>query len=907
MSDVKVCPPVSGNPPPPEVVNPKKPGRVTNQLQYLEKVVLKALWRHQYSWPFHQPVDAVGLCLPDYYTIITNPMDLGTIKKRLKNRYYWQALDCVKDFNAMFTNCYVYNQPGDDIVFMAQSLERLFLQKLSKMPNEEFVVVAATKDQQKGKKSAAGALKPRSLMSEVVLQQTVTVIPPHVPQLGPPIQLPAQTHAASKKGVKRKVEPCTASAVTSSEVSPEERSPPCTLLSRRGVGRPIKPPKKNLSACEGKKVRLSEQLRYCSDILKEMLSKRHSAYAWPFYVPVDAAALGLHDYHEIIKHPMDLSSIKEVFEARYLKLPQEAECFHRLENEEKGKRTGSLPTSGSSDSSSSSEAEPSEEVAVQLASLEEQLKTVSDQLKRLSQEPTNKSKKREKLKKEKMAKEKDIARLKNKSSKYKSAVGKITNSRSSSMHGTRHPNLCESMKSDGEASSVPMTYKEKKQLKMDIRKLPGDKLGKLVEIIHSRESCLRDSALEEIEVDFDMLKPSTLRALQRFVGECLSRSIKTGTKKRAKPTGGTQTGKLTNGGTSQAVCKEQHLTGKKKASARVVASPGLSSSSSSSSSSGSSSSSSSHSSSSDSSDTESELKAKKQKSKDCCQKVNKTMLGAEDLTKASFKTGQPPVSEQSVKDAKGKGQRAHHDAVPACDGLTLSPPDLSALLSPMASPGVMLNWAAARFEQGPVLSPLRDSPLQSKPIFRYAGDFPDSQVTNVPYIDAASRSAEEEKPQIPKKDIVLKNTESWAMLVRQSVTPTAIKSSKESFQHFRKAAIEKEERERALKKKLMEENKEREAAEKSSLQVSCKAEQNPQPVKEDSDFPESICTEAPRDALEHVEEQKEARPLTPQPSVDRERELARKREQERRRREAMSAIDMTMQRDIMTTFELNLD
>ena len=33
-------------------------------------------------------------------------------------------------------------------------------------------------------------------------------------------------------------------------------------------------------------------------------------YAWPFYKPVDAEMLGLHDYYEIIKKPMDLGSIK---------------------------------------------------------------------------------------------------------------------------------------------------------------------------------------------------------------------------------------------------------------------------------------------------------------------------------------------------------------------------------------------------------------------------------------------------------------------------------------------------------------------------------------------------------------------------------------------------------------------
>lgn len=53
-----------------------------------------------------------------------------------------------------------------------------------------------------------------------------------------------------------------------------------------------------------------DQLGYCASLVREMLSKKHAAYAWPFYKPVDVDALGLHDYHDIIKHPMDLSTIK---------------------------------------------------------------------------------------------------------------------------------------------------------------------------------------------------------------------------------------------------------------------------------------------------------------------------------------------------------------------------------------------------------------------------------------------------------------------------------------------------------------------------------------------------------------------------------------------------------------------
>lgn len=48
--------------------------------------------------------------LQDYHKVIKNPMDMGTIKKRLENNYYWSASEAMQDFNTMFTNCYIYNK-----------------------------------------------------------------------------------------------------------------------------------------------------------------------------------------------------------------------------------------------------------------------------------------------------------------------------------------------------------------------------------------------------------------------------------------------------------------------------------------------------------------------------------------------------------------------------------------------------------------------------------------------------------------------------------------------------------------------------------------------------------------------------------------------------------------------------
>jgi bromodomain testis-specific protein len=41
-----------------------KRGRQTNQLQFMSKVLVKALLKHEFSWPFQKPVNAAKLNLP---------------------------------------------------------------------------------------------------------------------------------------------------------------------------------------------------------------------------------------------------------------------------------------------------------------------------------------------------------------------------------------------------------------------------------------------------------------------------------------------------------------------------------------------------------------------------------------------------------------------------------------------------------------------------------------------------------------------------------------------------------------------------------------------------------------------------------------------------------------------------
>lgn len=158
-----VVEPINGIVQPPVVPPQDRPGRNTNQLQYLIKTVMKVIWKHHFSWPFQQPVDAKKLNLPDYHKLIKQPMDMGTIKKRLENNYYWSAKEAIHDFNTMFTNCYMYNKPGEDVVVMAQTLEKVFLQKIESMPKEELELEPVTA--KGGKKKQRAPATPKAATS----------------------------------------------------------------------------------------------------------------------------------------------------------------------------------------------------------------------------------------------------------------------------------------------------------------------------------------------------------------------------------------------------------------------------------------------------------------------------------------------------------------------------------------------------------------------------------------------------------------------------------------------------------------------------------------------------------------------------------------------------------------------
>ena len=76
-----------------------------------------------------RPVDERQV--PDYYDVITNPMDLSEVERNLTKQNYATLTKFIGDITQIFDNCHYYNDAKSSIVLCANNLENFFVQKLS--------------------------------------------------------------------------------------------------------------------------------------------------------------------------------------------------------------------------------------------------------------------------------------------------------------------------------------------------------------------------------------------------------------------------------------------------------------------------------------------------------------------------------------------------------------------------------------------------------------------------------------------------------------------------------------------------------------------------------------------------------------------------------------------------------
>ena len=105
--------------------------------------ILSLLKKHQFSFPFLKPVDPLALQVPDYFDIVKEPMDLGTVERNLRNGLYGMPSQFSSDVRKIWNNSFLYNAKGSDIyhmtITMSNYFEKLFSEVESNTGSETYI------------------------------------------------------------------------------------------------------------------------------------------------------------------------------------------------------------------------------------------------------------------------------------------------------------------------------------------------------------------------------------------------------------------------------------------------------------------------------------------------------------------------------------------------------------------------------------------------------------------------------------------------------------------------------------------------------------------------------------------------------------------------------------------------
>ena len=98
-----------------------------NEKQKAKKIIEK-LWKHEYGYVFHTPVDKTQAFRYEFY--IKNPIDFGTIKKKLSSGRYEFLEQFLDDIQLVFDNCISYNPPINEYHKTAVIMQKYFYEQI---------------------------------------------------------------------------------------------------------------------------------------------------------------------------------------------------------------------------------------------------------------------------------------------------------------------------------------------------------------------------------------------------------------------------------------------------------------------------------------------------------------------------------------------------------------------------------------------------------------------------------------------------------------------------------------------------------------------------------------------------------------------------------------------------------
>ncbi|KAI9777109.1 MAG: hypothetical protein M1839_009065 [Geoglossum umbratile] len=270
-------------------------------------VGLRNLKRIKDALPFVEPVDIIKLNIPTYPTIVKTPMDISTMEKKLKGDEYATVEEYIADMDLIVSNAVTFNGPDHFVSNSARNLKKAFEKQLGHLPKADVVEPSAA--ERKAKKWSVGSATTPALKAT-------------------PVRRPSRTLSGQ------------ATSPTGSTTSPFALGPNGVPTIRRdstaGDGRPKReihpPPSRDLpySGAKPRKKKYLAELKFCDEVIKELLKPKHKHFAQVFHEPVDPVALNIPQYHKIIKKPMDLGTVSSKLKANEYEKASEFESDVRL-------------------------------------------------------------------------------------------------------------------------------------------------------------------------------------------------------------------------------------------------------------------------------------------------------------------------------------------------------------------------------------------------------------------------------------------------------------------------------------------------------------------------------------------------------------------------------------------------
>uniref|UniRef100_A0A0N5AWY7 Bromo domain-containing protein n=1 Tax=Syphacia muris TaxID=451379 RepID=A0A0N5AWY7_9BILA len=491
-------------------LKPRFKGKWTEQMKYCQRLINELFTKKckSFAWPFLEPVDVEGLNLTDYYDIVKEPMDIGTIRHKMEHKQYANPDELKRDLLLVCDNCFKYNPPSDPVHLQGKSLQKFIEDKWKQMPEEpaplEIEVAASGSGAvpSSGLGTSSGTSTNASTVKEEAIGGAVTSVPldvctgfvdndDHIDLLLLALQKEMTNYQEKIAELQRHVNEIFNLKMKRREA--KQLHQPVPVLSAATVNDLQSIVSTSLSFVNSgsnsillPSSRIFPTASRISPVLPSVTAKKKPGRPTRNYQSVAPVSPAVHQ-RVGISSMSESQPILEVKGNLNSHLASKNVLYQRGLESAAGVSSRVLPQQNV----------PSSNMGIQKVATPE----IPQPIRKRGRQPGSKNKPKPDLSQQPSVAQPQLQLQMDASRPNKADYG---------------------FDSSDERSAEPMSYDEKRQLSLDINKLPGDKLSSVVKIIEAREA-LRDFNPEEIEIDFETLKPTTLRELEAFVASCLKK------------------------------------------------------------------------------------------------------------------------------------------------------------------------------------------------------------------------------------------------------------------------------------------------------------------------------------------------------------------------------------------------